>query len=492
MNPDDFLPKQALVDTETPWSDKQLDIFAAIDLERDNLIVEAVAGSGKTTTILQGVNRTMVSDPAQEILMLAFNKAIAMELQSRVPYGVEAKTFHALGLSTFQGKRPKVKGYKLRGILKDIIPSRYYEECVRDILRMVSLIKANAILTPDLEEWYAALGDFDINCEEKMEAKYVKWASEAFILSCKDTTTIDFDDMIFFPILFDYPFNQYDMVVVDEAQDLSPIQHEIVLRLLKPGGRVVAVGDTHQAIYGFRGADHNSMNRFRHQFHTRELPLSISYRCPSSVVAEAQRYVPHIEAAPLAALGRVDWFDHMPQPVTSLQKDDLIICRNNAPLFRLAMKFIRERHPVTVKGNFGAMLIGFIKGFKTKDINVFFHALEKWYDAEYKRLVENEQMTKAYMVQDKYESLKAVAEVSSSVDEMIDILTDLFKPGRGATLSSIHRAKGTEAKNVHFYIPGLLPSKFANSSSALQQEDNLSYVGITRSLNTLNFIHEEN
>jgi superfamily I DNA/RNA helicase len=491
MELNDMLPQTATIDTSTPWSPMQNDIFDAVVNTDENLIVEAVAGSGKTTTLMEGVNRLMAARPRTEILVVAFNKSIATELQHRVPMGVEAKTFHSLGLGTFPGKKPRVSGYKLRGFLKNIIPERYYEDHVRDVLRMVSLMKANAIMEPQPEQWYSSLGDFAINCPEELEEKFCRWAEEAFQLSVKDTASIDFDDMLYFPFYHNFTFNQYDIVMVDEAQDLSPIQHEMVLQLLRPGGRVIAVGDTNQAIYGFRGADSESMGLFRHRFNTLELPLSISYRCPRSVVFEAEKYVPHIQHAPDAPEGTVTRVDTMPYTIDCYDHDDLILCRNNAPLFRLAMKFIKAQHPVTVKGNFGDQLKYFIKGFKTKDITIFRDRLQTWYDKEHARLVAAEAFGKATIVKDKYESLMAVAEHVDSVAAIVSTLDELFTPGRGATLSSIHRAKGTQAARITFYLPRLLPSKFANSRAQLQQEDNLCYVGITRSMEQLTYVEEE-
>ena len=64
--------------------------------------------------------------------------------------------------------------------------------------------------------------------------------------------TIDFDDQIYMSALFGGSFPQYPVVMVDEAQDLSPLNHEMLSRLR--AGRLIAVGDPWQSIYGFRGS----------------------------------------------------------------------------------------------------------------------------------------------------------------------------------------------------------------------------------------------
>jgi len=473
------------------WSPLQEVIFEALTETDRNIIVEAVAGSGKTTTMIEAMHRIVQVDQFADILALAFNKSIATELSLRVPEGVTAKTFHALGYSTFKGKRPKVFGGKVRKLLRNIMTNLQYEEHSRDIIRMISLVKANALFDPSEADWLAALDDFDINCPAGEEKNFVKWASTAFQQS-NDVVTeeIDFDDMLFLPVLRGHRFNQYDYVFVDEAQDLSPIQHEIVARVLAPNGRVIAVGDTHQAIYGFRGADVNSMNRFRNCFNTLELPLSITYRCPVEVVQEAREMVDTIEWAPGAPKGTVEYMDEFPRDFADMTKDDLIICRNNAPLFRIGLAFLSRQLPVTVMGNFGDRLIAFIKSFKTEDIEVFESRLDKWFNTEYERLMENDQSSKAGVEEDKYECVKILIEHSSTVPEMIKLLERLLTPGAGTVVSSVHRAKGTEAKRVYILNPSLIPSRYAKSPAARQQEWNLKYVAITRAKEELYYVEE--
>lgn len=484
MHPNDLI-KHPQVDTSTPWSIYQREIFDAILSTKHNIIIEAVAGSGKTTTMVEAINRLCEAQSSKSILALAFNKSIATELQRRLPSTVSAMTFHALGLSTFKVK-PKVSLSKCRWLLKDAAPSAIYEDHARDILRLVSMAKTSV----EEVSFYDLLSDFDISCPAGLESKFVSLAEQVLSYSDMNNKEIDFDDMLRLPFIYNHTFPQFDYVFVDEAQDLSDIQHHMILNLLSLEGRVIAVGDTHQAIYGFRGADHNSMNRFRQQFDTLELPLSISYRCPSSVVTAAQHYVPHIKAAPNAIEGKVTHEQTLPE-LTSLTSKDLILCRNNAPLFRLALHFLKLQHPAYVRGSFGDSLISFINNFKTQDIEVFKVRLKMWYNKEYERLISAEQTSKAGFITDKYEAVTSILTVSETVDELKENVLRLTTPNNGVTLSTIHRAKGTEATNVYFYLPHLLPSKYCTNEAALQQEHNLTYVGITRSLSTLTYITEE-
>src|SRR5690606_15545707 len=70
---------------------------------------------------------------------------------------------------------------------------------------------------------------------------------------------LTYDDQCWLPIVNDWGVEQYDAVFVDEAQDLSPARRELVRRALKDNGRLFVVGDRYQAIYGFAGADIDSL-----------------------------------------------------------------------------------------------------------------------------------------------------------------------------------------------------------------------------------------
>jgi len=98
MNLDDLLKDssiEAKAETGKQWSEYQKAVFTHIRESRKSRIVEAVAGSGKTTTIVEGMKYLPQGSSA---LFLAFNRAIADELGQRVPAGVQASTFHALGV----------------------------------------------------------------------------------------------------------------------------------------------------------------------------------------------------------------------------------------------------------------------------------------------------------------------------------------------------------------------------------------------------------
>jgi len=89
----------------------------------------------------------------------------------------------------------------------------------------------------------------------------------------------------------------YDLVVVDEAQDMTASQLQLAIQSCRKGGRIAIVGDDRQAIYSFRGADSKSLDRLKGILKAKELGLTTTYRCPKRVVEIASRYVPDFRAA---------------------------------------------------------------------------------------------------------------------------------------------------------------------------------------------------
>lgn len=465
------------------WSPYQQAIFDAIDAD-DNLIVEAVAGSGKTTTMVEAIIRMRDRNASAAILAVAFNKTIAATIAARVPTGVDAKTFHALCLSTF-ASRPQVEGRKVYRLLKDALPGAIFDEVSYPCSRLISMAKNLGLAEVDHDTFAELCNDYEIFIPEDFFHQAIAACVTVYSLSLSDRKTIDFDDMLLMPFIYQHGFPQYDCIFIDEAQDLSPLQHALLAQM--NASRYIAFGDSRQAIYGFRGADTSSMENLRRSFAMRALPLSISYRCPRAVVLEAQRIVPHIEYSETAAEGTVAYDDIH---IQNLTRDAMVICRNNAPLFRLGLQFIKAKLPVTVRTNFGPALNAFIKSFKTKDIHVFKMRLEDWYSAESTRLVDSGQTSKLGVVTDKYSACLALADASESVEHMQRILAQLLSENSAApVLSTIHKAKGEEAKHVYIYGPELIPSRFAKSDAALRQEYNLLYVAITRSLDTLTYVN---
>lgn len=268
-------------------SPNQEAIYEAIRTTNDSLLVEAVAGSGKTTTC---VHAARLIPPGKLIRFFAFNKSVAEELQKKLPYTVQAGTFHSYCFQALKRKSPSIRynADKIAQHLERLVgKSGTFFEYLRPVKQLVSLAK-NVTIPGEVFNFYDLLNSYDLwlDCD-KHEATF--YALQVFGSTVEDSLTVDFDDMVYIPLYLNIPFDKCDVIFVDEAQDLNPVQHEVIKRLMKPSSRLIAVGDHNQAIYAFRGADADSLSALEKEFNMKTLPLSVSYRCSRAVVAHAQQ-----------------------------------------------------------------------------------------------------------------------------------------------------------------------------------------------------------
>jgi DNA helicase-2/ATP-dependent DNA helicase PcrA len=448
----------------TSFTPQQTALIAAIS-SGESVAARAVAGSGKTTTLIAGL-----ASASTEGIALAFNKRNAEDLQAKLPAGspITAKTLNALGhriWSDHLRKRPSVDSDKTAQIIKALNISVERDEWA-SLVRLVSIAKARAINPgilnrpdPDFDAWLEGAQQVDI--PDDLFHYLAPQALRVLQESCKRAWAgqIDFDDQLYMPVVFNSRFPSFPLVAVDEAQDLSPLQHEMVARLQPK--QLIVVGDPAQAIYAFRGASSSSYYDLLERFSLREMPLTVSFRCPQAVGAEARRYVSDFSCAPSAPLGTVE---HSSAPSLS---PGAIICRYNSPLIRLAFRAIRERVPVNYLGrDFLAGLRAIIKKAPTQA------ALDQWLDA---RLREARTRGAKSRATDQHASLSVIYALGGSPLEHIEALSP---KGRAAlTLSTVHKAKGLEWPRV----------TFLNYDSAVEggQESNINYVGVTRAQETL-------
>ncbi len=161
-----------------------------------------------------------------------------------------------------------------------------------------------------------------------------------------------------------------------------------------------------------------------------------------------------------------------------------VLCRNNAPLVSLAFKLIRQGIGCSVAGRD----IGKGLSALAKKVGCDPSAVASWRERETALALANDDASRAESIADKAECLLAVLAqpgVSSPAD-VETALARLFAPSNvRVTLSSIHRAKGLEWSTVLHLDPWSIPSRFAKSPAALQQERNLAYVAATRTQHTL-------
>jgi superfamily I DNA/RNA helicase len=468
--------------TPTP---EQAAIVEAARGTRDNLIIEALAGAAKTSTLVL-IAQALTMVPT---LAIAFNKRIADEMAKRLPANVHSKTLNAVGHRAWSdrvGRRLIVdtqKTYNLFKALVDNLPRSERGDLYTaqgDILKAVRLAKtwgwrpqlyfdgAKSLIS-DEDFWERINEELDEDVPREVVVDIlVNGIKQAF------NGMIDFDDQIYMPTLFGGSWPSYPLVMIDEAQDLSPINHAMLDQLVRQ--RLIAVGDPYQAIYGFRGAQADSMNMLARQYSMTRFPLSISFRCPKRVIERARSRAPHMKWPEWAIDGEVlelaNW------SIEDIPDGSAIICRNNAPLMHMALQLLRAGRGVQMVGmDLGPQLIKTLKKMGEPDAprDRIEAAIEAW---KQERLRKGKN---AASITDRAECLLVFARFGETLSEAIAYAEHIFAAHGAIQLLSGHKAKGLEWDTVFHLDPWRIPSAFSKADpEQMEQEFNVLYVIETR------------
>jgi superfamily I DNA/RNA helicase len=527
------------------WSHYQEDIFAFVKDPHDarfelpfrkNAVVEAVAGSGKSTTAVAA----MAYIPQGLVaIFLAFNKAIAEDLKGK---GVNARTFHSLTYGPVTKSRMinNVEGNKLRMILKRELNGDdefVYGTFAARLVGMAKQVGIGCLVEDVEEEWHKLIQHHDLELEnEKGNVPRAVEIARQLLMWSNDSNMLDFDDLLYLAVKDGIALPKFDFVFVDEAQDTNAIQRAILRKILKPESRLICIGDPAQAIYGFRGADSQSLQLLADEFECARLPLTVSYRCSQAVVKHAHKYVSHIEAAPNAPEGEVMDLSKMKlskiikntadglagnapctfmdpesgemlvteSDIVGFRPDDLIVCRTTKPLVELAYRCLRAKVPVRIMGrDIGIGLKVLINKMKANSIDDLQMKIEHWAEREVDKAIAKQLESKAESVQDKADCILCMidslgeddpdetVEPIRTIGALLAMIDDMFDESKKATtLASIHKSKGLEAPRVFWLNSLKCPAPWAKQDWQKQQEVHLCYVATTRAIYTLILIED--
>lgn len=463
---------------------------------QNNIVVQAVAGSGKTSTL-----KLLMNDipPHKDAIYVAFNKHIVDSLKATLPYreNITISTLNSFGarmLYRTLGKITLVENKYFLIALRlfksswQLNKENKWNYCY-NISKIVDVMRFNFCFD-DEEAIQASCAEYGIT----ILADELEHALRVFEIGMENINQIDFLDQIFLPVVRKIKFIKFHYVLSDEVQDFSKLQHQFVKKLLMPGtGRLVGVGDKNQSIYLFAGASSNSFDAFKNLLpKTIELPLSYCYRCGTEMVAKAKELVPQIESPPNQHKGLISNCN-----VTKvIMEGHAVVCRNTKPLVILCRDLIRQGKKATIKGReIGENLIILIRKTQAHTIN---GCLEKiaGYETELrlkllKKGVYRPDQAKA-MIQlvEKKEIIKVLAEQVGTINTLIEKVKQIFVDDskEGVLCMTIHKSKGGEWPVVWFLNSFLIPSSYAVTEDELIQERNLLYVAITRAKQKLIYI----
>lgn len=474
------------------WSHYSQRLFEEYNATDNNIIVQACPGAGKTTNI-----KHLWTLDSKSTVYLVFNKHNQLEAEGKMPpkQGSAVKTLNGLGASILYNNygRSNLDKNKVNNIVRDMLRKpqsysshgRYHQSKVQQdqewsLIQAVHKAKMLALseeFSFDLYEGMISLYDM-----EEYPGMY-EHVVQALRISDERIDVIDFADQIRFPAIRHLDMPTFDNVLVDEAQDLSPIQAMLVDKLC--ANRYVFVGDKRQSIYAFRGAMANSMDYLKAQFNCVELPLSITYRCAKSIVKQASGIWPgDIEAWEESPQGIV--MEGLKDSMGLYSVDDIILCRTNRPLIAYAYELLKHGVPCYVRGrDIGEGLIKLINRQEAPDVRTLIDCLQQWRDVELAKAAKRDDEGKVQSVNDKFDSVMVFIERCKLTDNpsvVVGHINSLFEQGKGVCLSTIHKAKGLEAESAYLLEADLF-DRFrvkAKHEYQVEQEKNIKYVAVTR------------
>lgn len=532
-----------------------------------HVIVRARAGTGKTTTLVEGMKRAMglgsdLTPSDQQALVweameqsrgvksvgfCAFNSSIAEELKRRVPQGADATTMHSMGYKAVRrafglSGNDVVNRYRVSEIAGRLL-GRDWKEVQKErvgwlgvggvLAAIIKFCKMRLVGVDERNRFDSAAVDwgreidqivnhYDIDLSDR-DAEDTYRMVPQILEACLDPTQdgcIDFDDQIWLAVVSPgVRLWQYDLLCVDEAQDLNPAQQRLVQ---KAGRRLVVCGDDRQAIYGFTGADTDGLPTMERVLSETSrgcdlLPLTVTRRCGRLIVEEAKELVPDFEAHESNGEGfvgearypiqRTDnyWTGggkerKLPWDQTYLrdvEPGDLVLCRVNAHLVLQCTEHHKRGNRAFILGReYGDQYRAFVEQFGAADLKDLIAQVSDWRvrETEKEQAKRRPSESKLMHIEGKADTILAISEGQFSVEDVLNRLDDLFVKDAnrpGILHSSIHKAKGLEANNVFFLQPkgGQCPHPMAKTPWAQEQELNLKYVGITRAISNLTWVY---
>lgn len=501
----------------------QVEIFKTIEKGVNNLIINASAGSSKTTTI---VNSLRFIPNNKKILFIAFNKDIVEKLKTEVTHeNCNISTFHSLGMSFLVENKIFEKSQYLESSNKILDINKYnnyiynnitsitrygeveslgrdYRQYIKNIQKLVDYSRYYLAFTcKEIEKVSKIYGINKLRDEYEVVREILIWGKSNINL-------IDYTDMVWLPNVLNLTTkkNLFDWIFIDESQDTSIVEQKLIEKCFKRNTKFVATGDEFQQINVWAGSSEDAIENFKKHPNTIELSLPISYRCPKKIVELASKYSNNIIANDDSIDGDIRYNVSIFEPVNG----DMVLCRMTSPLVKLYLEYIKHGKKSYIRGyeNIKENYLSIINQFNSILIDRNCMTSDGLFPQMYKLLFDRiKKMQLNYnfdeveclkhpSIIDLYDSINGIFSISEGLIETKDLISKLETVFVGdkeesIELSTIHKSKGLESNNVYILCPSLMPSSFATMDWEKKSENNLIYVAYTRAKNSLSFMRED-
>lgn len=465
-----------------------------------SLVVVAVAGAGKTTTLRMSSDAKLTRTPTFRGLYVAYNSALAKEARAAFPAGVDCRTAHSVAFAS-HGRdlahrldAPRMTGKQAAELM--YAGGRYPEtrvlnspvEIVTDVILTPSQVARLALTTVERycqsdadeigpEHVPAVNGIIDRAGREALASIVVPIAGLAWRDLTHPRGRLRFQPDVYLKMwALSRPRISADAILFDEAQDANPV----LSRVLRDQAhtQLVAVGDPYQQLYAWRGA----VDALATWPADRRLTLAQSFRFGPAVAERANEWL-----SLLGAEQRVIGFDRIPSQVAPLEQADAVLCRSNAGAMARVMEHVEAGRKVHLVGG-------------ASDIKRFAQAALRLMDgkrADHPELIafESWEAVREYAALDDGANLATIVKlIDEHGPDKISRVADSLAAETGAevTVSTAHKSKGRQWGTVKIGpdfrepFPREYPPDSGRRAVVIEASElMLLYVGVTRAVDVL-------
>jgi DNA helicase II / ATP-dependent DNA helicase PcrA len=523
---------------------EQLEVATALD---GPLCVLAGAGTGKTRAITSRIAHGVLSGvyPPQRVLAVTFTARAAGEMRTRLrdlgAAGVQARTFHAAALRQLRyfwprhvgGELPDLVSHKAGLVAEAAGRLRLATDraSVRDLSSEVEWTK---VTMTDRDDYPAAAAKAGRSGPAGVDPATMVRLLSTYEMVKRERNVIDFEDVLLYTVALiaehrqvaDAVRGQYQRLVVDEYQDVSPLQQALLDQWLGGSDQVCVVGDPNQTIYTFAGASPEFLLGFRGRHPgAREIRLLRDYRSTPQVVNLANRIVTGSPTGRAAALELVAQRPPGPEPDLRELPDEPAEARHVAGRITDLVRAGTPASEIAVLFRTNGQSETYEQALTDAGIAYVLHGGERFFDRPEirearlllrgaARSAESDDLpttVRAVLsgggwaskppdgggaVRERWESVAALARLADDLAaarpeaDLRDFVAELDERADaqhaptvdGVTLASLHAAKGLEWDAV-FVVgvnEGMLPISYAETPDQIEEERRLLYVAITR------------